>query len=475
LRPGRQAPTAKKTHCACDASVLSFPCPMRLFILSSPRAPVIESKVAPTQIPVQRFTCQTVQDLNHDTAELVYILPIEAIEDPAWPQLRVRLAQANRYYLIAGQGLQTAQIVNATRDGAFDVLSLDDSDRRWFDAIDKAVASQRVWLKLYGGTRLTAPESLLGNSAAMKSLRQAIERLGPTVASVLILGESGVGKERVAAALHAASGRGQFVALNCAAIPKELMEAELFGAERGAYTGATRTRPGLVEQASGGTLFLDEIGEMDIKLQPKLLRFLETRKTRRVGGNTEIQSEVRVLSATNSNLESEIALGKFRSDLYYRLSEVILHVPPLRTRPEDIPQFAMAFLHLAGERLGKFFDSIEPELIRKFQTYEWPGNVRELRNAIDRVAILYDGPTLRAAWWEPPQPSFQNPADLALSSASAQNHGAPLLPGLPLSRKQKLESARRLLESSGNDLTWVAAQLGIHPTTLYRWRKAGKL
>jgi transcriptional regulator with PAS, ATPase and Fis domain len=261
------------------------------------------------------------------------------------------------------------------------------------------------------------------------------------------------------------------VALNCAAIPKELMEAELFGAEKGAYTGATRTRPGLVEQASGGTLFLDEIGEMDVKLQPKLLRFLETRKTRRVGGNSEIQSEVRVLSATNSNLESEIALGKFRSDLYYRLSEVILHVPPLRTRPEDIPQFAMAFLQLAGERLGKYFDSIEPELIRGFQEYDWPGNVRELRNAIDRIAILYDGPVLRAAWWERPQPAAQPSHDLS-QHAHAVGGGVS---GLPLSRRQKLETARQLLETSGNDLTWVAAQLGIHPTTLYRWRKAGKL
>jgi DNA-binding NtrC family response regulator len=444
---------------------------MRVSVLASPFAATIESKLASMGVTAQQFTRETIQDLNHDTVEVVYVVPTEAIQDGSnWPQLRVRLAQANRYYLVVGHQLRTADIVSATRDGAFDVLLLHDSEQRWSDALSKALESQRVWLKLYGGTRLTAPETLLGHSTAMKSLRQAIERLGPTIASVLILGESGVGKERVASALHAASGRGQFVALNCAAIPKELMEAELFGAEKGAYTGATRTRPGLVEQASGGTLFLDEIGEMDVKLQPKLLRFLETRKTRRVGGNSEIQAEVRVLSATNSNLESEIALGKFRSDLYYRLSEVILHVPPLRTRPEDIPQFAMAFLQLAGERLGKYFDSIEPELIRRFQEYDWPGNVRELRNAIDRIAILYDGPVLRAAWWERPQPAGNPRHDV--QQVHVGGGGAP---GLPLSRRQKLETARQLLETSGNDLTWVAAQLGIHPTTLYRWRKAGKL
>jgi two-component system, NtrC family, response regulator len=448
---------------------------MRLFILNSDQANSIQTKLASLKLPTQRFTRDTVQDLSHDSAEMVYMVPTEAARDEAWPQLRVRLAQANRYYLVVGRSLSTAEIVTATRDGAFDVLSFQDSDTRWSEAITKAMESQQLWLKLYGGTRLTGPETLLGSSAGMKSLRQAIERLGPTVASVLILGESGVGKERVATALHAASGRGQFVALNCAAIPKELMEAELFGAEKGAYTGANRTRPGLVEQASGGTLFLDEIGEMDIKLQPKLLRFLETRKTRRVGGNSEIQSEVRVLSATNSNLESEIALGKFRSDLYYRLSEVILHVPPLRTRPEDIPQFGMAFLQLAGERLGKFFDNIEPELIRKFQSYDWPGNVRELRNAIDRIAILYDGPTLRAAWWESPLPTTSPSPDHHRAGAPLLNHSGHGMNHGPMSRKQKLETARQLLDSSGNDLTWVAAQLGIHPTTLYRWRKAGKL
>jgi DNA-binding NtrC family response regulator len=423
----------------------------------------------------RRFGISSVQDLNRETAELVYIVPFAALDERSWPKLRVRLAQTNRYYLVVGERLDSASIMRAARDGAYDVLLAGDTDDRWGEALNKAIDAQRLWLQLYGGSRISAPDVLLGQSAAMKSLRQAIERLGPTVASVLILGESGTGKERVANALHAASGRGPFVALNCAAIPKELMEAELFGAEKGAYTGATKTRAGLVEQASGGTLFLDEIGELDVKLQPKLLRFLETRRARRVGGDSEIQSEVRVLSATNSNLEMEVAQSKFRSDLYYRLSEVILHVPPLRTRPEDIPHFATAFLVVAGERLGKFFETIEPELIQRFQQYDWPGNVRELRNAIDRLVILYDGPVLRAAWWSPPQVTpgvVERAAQGAPGTLPA--HGVNSQ-GLPISRRQKLELTRRLLESSGNDLTWVAAQLGIHPTTLYRWRKAGKV
>src|SRR5438552_13534633 len=295
----------------------------------------------------------------------------------------------------------------------------------------------------------------------MKSLRQAIERLGPTVASVLIMGESGVGKERVASALHGASGRGPFIAVNCAAIPKELMEAELFGAEKGAYTGASKTREGLVEQAADGTLFLDEIGELDIRLQPKLLRFLETRKARRVGGTQEIQSEVRVLSATNSNLEGEIAEGQFRSDLYYRLSEVILHVPPLRTRPADISLLTMAFLKAAGERLGKHFEIAEPELIQKFQQYDWPGNVRELKNAIDRMVILYDGPVLRAAWWDvPPQRGNSRGG----SSGPPPHYPSASRDGRPVGfiGKQKLELPGQLLDSTGNDLPWLEAHFGFN-------------
>jgi two-component system NtrC family response regulator len=372
--------------------------------------------------------------------------------------------------------------MSAAKDGAFDVVLLDDDDERWRDALGRAMDSQKVWLQLYGANSARATDSIIGQSPAMRSLRQAIERLGPTTASVLILGESGVGKERVANSLHLASGRGAFVAVNCAAIPKELMEAELFGAEKGAYTGASKTREGLVEQASGGTLFLDEIGEMDVKLQPKLLRFLESRKARRVGGSVEIESEVRVLSATNSNLEAEIADAKFRSDLYYRLSEVILHVPPLRNRTDDIPQLALAFLKAAGERHGKHFDGIEPDLLRKFRGYDWPGNVRELRNAIDRMAILYDGPTLRHAWWDPPQKMARGTgaavdalhAGGPPESAAAGSAGSGVRT-VSLNRKQKLEMARKLMADSGNDLTWVAAQLGIHPTTLYRWRKGNKV
>src|SRR5436190_15959356 len=392
---------------------------MVIYLLSNGQTSFAEPRLAKLGIRVQHFTRDSIRDLNHDTVDLIYLLPFKTLLESDWPHLRVRLAQANRCYIVVSETLSSAEIMSAARDGAYDVLLQPDSEERWREALTTVVDSQKLWIQLYGGAPLGQKDLLIGQSTAMKSLRQAIERLGPTVASVLILGESGVGKERVAAALHGASGRGPFVAVNCAAIPKELMEAELFGAERGAYTGANKTREGLVEQASGGTLFLDEIGELDVQLQPKLLRFRETRTAQRVGGNAQIQSEVRVLSATNSNLESEILEGKFRSDLYYRLSEVILHVPPLRTRPTDIPQLTVSFLKAAGERLGKHFESVEPELIRKFQQYDWPGNVRELKNAIDRMVILYDGPVLRVAWWDPPQRASARPGDLSKSFSGA--------------------------------------------------------
>ena len=421
----------------------------------------------------QRFTPEMVKELSHSAWNLVYVVPSEELKAETWSLLRTKLGQANRYYVVGGTKLSSSEIVSATREGAYDVLDLKDEDDRWIGALEKVINSQKLWLQLYGGTALHDEDLLTGQSASIKALRLAIERLGPTGASVLILGESGVGKEHVASSLHKSSGsQGPFVAVNCAAIPRELIEAEIFGAEKGAYTGSVRARAGLVEQAAGGTLFLDEIGELDIALQPKLLRFLETRHARRVGGDSEYRVDVRVLSATNSNLESEINRGRFRADLFYRLSEVTVRVPPLRSRAEDIPLFVKTFLQTAGERFGRHFESAEPELIKKLQTWDWPGNVRELKNTIDRLVILYNGPVLRAAWWDVPEKSASVMPEDSRNAAMAH---AQLAPPLMASRKQKLQLAKDLLKQNGDDLTAVAAQLGVNPSTLYRWRKAGKV
>lgn len=456
---------------------------MTISVYDTVEAKPVEHRLVGLGYNCQRFTLESVKELSHQYSDLVYIVPLPVLQQNEWAALRVRLAQSNRYYIVVGEGAETKEIVMAVRDGAHDFVQRNDLDERWISAISRIVESQQLWLQLYGGVPRRANHLMLGDSAAMRSLRQSIERLGPTNATVLISGESGVGKELVANSLHKTTDSGRFVAVNCAAIPKDLIEAELFGAEKGAYTGSIKAREGLVEQANGGTLFLDEIGEMDLALQPKILRFLETRQARRVGGNSEYQVNVRVISATNQNLEQMIANGQFRADLFYRLSEIALNVPPLRVRPDDIPMYALAFVRAAGERFGKNFESVEPELVQLFQSFDWPGNVRELKNAIERMVILYDGPVLRAGWWEQPKPSAFKSNQIPLAGAGAASHPAyanqQSVPGdhytQPMSRKQKLELAQKLIAEGGHDLTWIAAQVGVNSSTLYRWRKSTKI
>lgn len=442
--------------------------------------------------PVRLYEESHIVELTNTTSEVVYLLPPQARNAVLWPRLRVQLAQANRLYLATIGHITTAEVARVLRDGAFDVLSTEDSDERWRHAIMSAATNQKLWVQLYGGRPLSAEDVLIGRSEPMQRLRQTIDRLGPTDVCVLVLGESGVGKERVASALHKAGHGKTFVALNCAAIPKDLLEAELFGVEKGAFTGALKARPGLVEQADGGTLLLDEVGEMELGVQPKLLRFLETRRARRVGGEQEYSVNVRVISATNRNLDAEIAGKRFRPDLYYRLAEVILQAPPLRNRLEDIPELALAFMRKANERFGKNFDALEPELIEKFQRYTWPGNVRELKSTIDRLVLLFDGPMLREPWWEIPEPLLANSGPVAapaLEPRLAYPGDAPPTPppapapapppftpgGAIPNTKQKLALARKLLAESDNNYSWVAGQLGINTSTLWRWRKSGKL
>lgn len=457
---------------------------------------------------------EKIKALGARSTDLVYVVPYELLDAEGWPGWRVSLARGNRYYVVIGEGLDSSRIMKAARDGAYDVVDAGDPDDRLQEALANAGKSQALWWQLYGSAEEIGETLLVGRSSAMGTLRESIQRIGPTKAAVLILGESGTGKERVAEATQRAYGRGDMVVVNCAAIPNELMESELFGAEKGAYTGAVREKPGLVEGADGGTLFLDEIGETDLALQPKLLRFLENGTARRVGSTRDYRVDVRVISATNRDLRREAERGRFRQDLYYRLSEVILTVPPLRHRLDDIPDLAMLFMKEAAVRMGKNFEAMEPELIRKFQQYSWPGNVRELKQNLERLAIHYNGPILRADWWVLPEEGesveeswsgsgfpgrglrthtgkTQSPFDgtrPGVQVGSAAAGGSPTQPGSngpagagaaarsgPLNKREKMELARRLLEESDYDLTWTAAQLGVHPTTLYRWRKSGKV
>ena len=312
------------------------------------------------------FSPQGIPRLDADSSESVCLIPWSCTQSKEWARLRVDLGRANRFYLVEVAAPETESIVEMMRDGAFDVLAKVDDVTRWENALEKAVQSQELWVQLYAG-KLEQSSGLVGRSRPMLSLRRDIERLGPTDVTVLLTGESGVGKERFALALHQAGRGGPLVTLNCAAMPKELLEAELFGAEKGSFTGAVKSRPGLVEQAAGGALFLDEVGEMDLMLQPKFLRFLESRRARRIGGEKEYSVSLRIISATNRDLETEVRAGRFRADLYYRLAEGALRIPPLRERLDDIPDLASTSLGAANERLGKNEERLVPVLVAKLQ------------------------------------------------------------------------------------------------------------
>jgi DNA-binding NtrC family response regulator len=231
---------------------------------------------------------------------------------------------------------------------------------------------------------------LIGRSESMQALYRTIEKVGATDATVLVAGESGTGKELVARTLHRASRRSQrpFVAVNCAAIPDTLIESELFGHEKGAFTGAHRRREGRFEEADGGTLFLDEIASMPLPLQATLLRVLQERRFTRVGGSGEIECDVRVIAASNRDLPALVGEGAFREDLYYRLNVVPIELPPLRERMEDVPLLAASFLDQAAARHGIEMSSLPPAIMRSLMEHGWPGNVRELANAIERLVLL---------------------------------------------------------------------------------------
>jgi DNA-binding NtrC family response regulator len=239
-------------------------------------------------------------------------------------------------------------------------------------------------------SRLSLDDSMIGGSAPMRRVRELIQRIGPTDSTVLVTGESGTGKELAARSLHAASARAErsFVGINCGAIPAELLESELFGHERGAFTGADRARRGLVETAEGGTLFLDEIGDMPLEMQVKLLRVLQERRIRRVGGSEEIPVDVRVITATHRQLGDLVAKGTFREDLFYRINVIRIELPPLRERKDDIAELAWRLAERHATRMCRRIESIGACFLEPLTRHDWPGNVRELENVIERAVAL---------------------------------------------------------------------------------------
>ncbi len=298
-----------------------------------------------------------------------------------------------------------------------------------------------------------ALEGILGGSEPIRTLRRALEKVAPTDATVLVLGESGTGKELAARALHRLGPRRErpFVALNCAAIPENLLESELFGFERGAFTGAVRRVLGKLETAQGGTVFFDEIGEMPMSLQAKLLRVLQDRTIERIGGRETVQLDLRIVCATNRNLEAQIVSGAFREDLYYRIAEVTLRMPPLRERGADVLMIAKALLSRSAQQHRRPARQFSEAAIQAIRSHAWPGNIRELENRITGAVIVADGTAI-------------SPADLGLDAPSDP---AQRLSLRDVRRKAETAAVSEALAAAGGNLTRAAELLGVTRPTLY--------
>jgi two-component system nitrogen regulation response regulator NtrX len=351
--------------------------------------------------------------------------------------------------------------VQATRLGAYDFL-------------EKPLTLDRLLVVLRNATSARALQSenqrlraswatpLVGGSPAMRRLVEQIALAGPSAARVLLSGENGTGKELVARALHDASPRRAmpFVAVNCSAIPEELFESELFGHERGAFTGATQSRRGRFEEASAGTLLLDEVADLSARAQTKLLRVLQENEITRVGGSRTIRVDVRVVSATNRDLTAAVAAGRFREDLYFRLAVIPLHVPALRERMDDLPQLVEHFLETLTRETGRRAPAFSPAALQALARYDFPGNVRELRNLVERLVIMNPGVRIGAE-----QVAAALPRATAATAAGGGNGPATLADAAHEFERRHIEAA---LAAEGGNMTRAAARLGLERSHLYK-------
>jgi two-component system NtrC family response regulator len=377
----------------------------------------------------------------------------------------------------ASEGLSTLETIVATYPGTKVIIASGNEDRRHalraisygaYDFFAKPVDVDQLKLILGRAWQLheleeenrrltqathTPLAGIIGSSPAILEVCRTVSAVAATDVSLLIMGESGTGKELIARALHAGSdrARGPFVAVNCAAIPENLLESELFGYERGAFTGAVKQTLGKVEQAKNGTLFLDEIGDMPASLQAKVLRFLQNRSFQRLGGREEIIVDVRIASATNRDLKAMCAQGTFREDLYFRLNEVSVDLPPLRARDSDVLMITEALLRKFTEAYKKGSLELSRAAVVAIGAYNWPGNVRELENRLKRAVVLAQGAKIQ-------------PSDLGLT---AQDGNDTLQTLKQARQKAETDAIKRALTSSGNNLTHAARMLGVSRPTLY--------
>jgi DNA-binding NtrC family response regulator len=355
---------------------------------------------------------------------------------------------------------EVSTAVDAMRAGAADYLLKPINFDELLVIVDKVFETQelrRETRQLRARVRdRSAPGNIVGTSAPMQRVFEVVDQVAPSKATVLITGESGTGKELVANALHQKSPRahGPFIKLHCAALAEGLLESELFGHEKGAFTGAVARKEGRFEAANGGTLFLDEIGEIAPAIQVKLLRFLQEHEFERVGGTHTLKVDVRVIAATNRNLPAEVGKGKFREDLYYRLNVVALEMPPLRERASDIPLLAQFFLDRYAKANAKPIESFTPAALELMTGYAWPGNVRELENAIERAVVLTTGKQI--------EPKVLPQAVRPQHAAAA---GAPQVPGATLEEIEKY-AILETLKAAGGSTSKAAEMLGISTRTI---------
>ena len=391
---------------------------------------------------------------------------------------QIRHRQSDAVVIMITANVLVDETIAALRGGAYDFIGKPINLEELQVAIRNGIEAKRLRreVNLYRRERAQrfSFAQIVGDSPAMREMLVLAHKVAESeVSSVLLQGESGTGKDLIAKAVHYHSSRADnpFIAINCAALPSTLIESELFGYEKGAFTDARARKEGLFEQAEAGTLFLDEIGELELSLQAKLLRVLEEGSFRRVGGLKDLPLDVRVIAASNRDLKTESEAGRFRADLFYRLSVIQIDIPPLRERGEDIRVLAEHYIDSFRSRLRKQIDSISPEVLEAFARYHWPGNVRELRNVIERAMILEDGNEITLKYLP-----RSLTADLGLSSETNNNHLTDELVRLPASglslEDVEMSLVRQALERSRGNQTKAAELLAISRDQLrYRMKK----
>jgi DNA-binding NtrC family response regulator len=392
---------------------------------------------------------------------------------------QIRRRQADAVVIMITANVLVDETIAALRGGAYDFIGKPINLEELQVAIRNGIEASRLRkeINLFRRERLQqfSFAQIVGESPAMREMLELAHKVAESeVSSILLQGESGTGKDLVAKAIHYDSSRSTapFVAINCAALPGTLIESELFGYEKGAFTDAKARKEGLFEQAEGGTLFLDEIGELELSLQAKLLRVLEEGSFRRVGGLKDLPLDVRVVAASNRDLRTESEAGRFRADLFYRLSVIQIDIPPLRERGDDVRLLAEHYLASFRERLRKSIDSISEEASEAFRNYAWPGNVRELRNVMERAMILEDGDEISAKYL--PR-ALSEDAHLAADGANEPNRFRLPPKGVALDEVE-MSLVRQAIERSDGNQTKAAGLLGISRDQLrYRLKKLEEL